>query len=109
LNDASEGRDVPDGRNDAITHATFEAQWITNHDHALAFLWRRAIERQRTDVTRRRIDPKQCYIAFSIYGNDPFNLIYRAGERMNLGPVCVFDDVPVGNDAVRSNEEAAPA
>src|SRR6185436_7180924 len=109
LNDAAKTGNVAHGRNDAVGDAAFEAERIADHDDALTFLRRSAIERKKTDLGGGRFDFQQGHISLSIDGDDRLHWKTVARIEMDLGAISALDDVAVGDDAIFIDEEAAAA
>ena len=56
LNDAAKSRNVAHGGNNPVGDAALQTKRITDNDDAFAFLRRRAIERKRSYLVRRRVN-----------------------------------------------------
>gem|GEM_PF-4886190 len=111
MNHATNVGHLAHGRDDAVAHGTFQAQWISDHENLLAFFGQSRRQTERPRTFRRHLDLKHGQIGFLIDGERSGDRIRAAlpFQGVNFNAARAVDDVQVGYDFTRPDKKTAAA
>jgi hypothetical protein len=107
LNDAAKAGDFADRRNDPVRDGPFQPERVAHHHDPLSLQRRMALDCQSFDSRCRDFRAQQHKVAVIVRSQDAFDRkgFAFAVRCFHFGPRRAFDDMPVGDDLIRSDKK----